>query len=130
MTAGGRILLIDDDREILDMTSVLLNGSGYGVVTAGSGEEALFLVQEEFPDLIMLDINMPGMGGWEVLRVLKEDENTAAIPVVMFSVNFEVREKLRALQQGARDYITKPFDTEGLLRRVGDILGSPVRERQ
>lgn len=128
MSAGGRVLLVDDDREILDMTSLLLQGSGYSVVTAGSGDEALFRVAEEFPDLILLDINMPGMGGWEVLRVLKEDENTASIPVVMFSVNFEVREKLRALQQGARDYITKPFDTGGLLRRVGDILGAPVRE--
>ncbi|MFN7965496.1 MAG: response regulator [Acidobacteriota bacterium] len=120
------VLLVDDDREILEMTELLLRASGYTVRLAGSGEEALFQVQELAPDLILLDINMPGLDGWETLRVLKEDEATSSIPVVMFSVNFEVREKLRALQQGARDYVTKPFDTEGLLRRVAEIAGAPA----
>ncbi len=124
-----RVLLVDDDREILEMTSLLLGGAGYAVTTAGSGEEALYRVREEIPDLVLLDINMPGMDGWEVLRVLQEDEATAAVPVVMFSVNFEVRERLRALQQGARDYVTKPFDTAALLRRVGELVGRPAEDR-
>ena len=126
---GPRVLLVDDDREILEMTSLLLGGAGYAVTTAASGEEALYRVREEIPDLVLLDINMPGMDGWEVLRVLQEDEATAGIPVVMFSVNFEVREKLRALQQGARDYVTKPFDTEALLRRVRELVGRPAGEQ-
>ncbi len=128
--SGPRVLLVDDDREILEMTSLLLGGAGYAVTTAASGEEALYRVREEIPDLVLLDINMPGMDGWEVLRVLQEDESTAAIPVVMFSVNFEVREKLRALQQGARDYVTKPFDTEALLHRVGELVGWPAGDQR
>ncbi len=128
--SGPRVLLVDDDREILEMTSLLLGGAGYAVTTAASGEEALYRVREEIPDLVLLDINMPGMDGWEVLRVLQEDEATAGIPVVMFSVNFEVREKLRALQQGALDYVTKPFDTEALLRRVGELLGRPAGDQR
>lgn len=127
MTQGLSILLVDDDPEILEMTELLLRGSGYQVDLCGSGEEALIRLQLERPDLILLDINMPGMDGWETLRILREDEATRDIPVMMFSVNFEVREKLHALQQGAHDYITKPFDTASLLRRVGDIVGQPAR---
>ncbi len=127
MANGKRILVVDDDREILDMTALLLRGARFDVVLAGSGEEALFIVEEDRPDLVLLDINMPGLDGWEVLRILKEDEVTAGVPVVMFSVNYEVREKLRALQLGAQDYVTKPFDTEGLLRRVTDIVAGEAR---
>jgi DNA-binding response OmpR family regulator len=123
------LLVVDDDREILDMMALLLSVADYEVALAPTGDQALFMVQEDPPDLILLDINMPPPDGWEVLRILKEDEATARVPVVMFSVNFEVREKLRALQQGAADYVTKPFDTESLLRRVGEILTAPVRER-
>lgn len=129
MTSRGRVLVVDDDREILEMTALLLRGAAYDPVLASSGDEALYTVQEDAPDLILLDINMPELDGWEVLRVLKEDETTSHIPVVMFSVNFEVREKLRALQQGAADYITKPFDTGGLVQRVGEILGAAAEDR-
>jgi two-component system, OmpR family, phosphate regulon response regulator PhoB len=127
VTGRARVLVVDDDREILEMTALLLRGAGHEVTLAASGEEALYLVQESPPDLVLLDINMPGFDGWEVLRVLKEDDRTASLPVVMFSVNFEVREKLHALQQGASDYITKPFDTNALLRRVSDVLAAGKR---
>jgi len=120
----ARILVVDDDREILEMTALLLQGAGFEVLLAGSGEEALYRLGEAPPALVLLDINMPGMDGWEVLRVLQEDEMTRALPVIMFSVNFELREKLHALQLGAADYITKPFDTESLVRRVRDTLSS------
>ncbi|MBP7147850.1 MAG: response regulator [Acidobacteria bacterium] len=128
MSRESHVLVVDDDREIAEMTALLLRSAGHRVTLAGSGEEALYLVQEDAPDLVLLDISMPGMNGWEVLRILKEDETTSAIPVVMFSVHFEIREKLRALQQGARDYVTKPFDTDGLLRRVQEIL-APAAEQ-
>ncbi len=127
MNGAPRVLVVDDDREILDMTALLLQSAGYAVELAGSGEEALYVVQDLTPDVVLLDINMPGMDGWEVLRILKEDERTTAVPVVMFSVNFEIREKLHALQLGARDYVTKPFDTEGLLRRVAEIVAGAGR---
>ncbi len=124
MNDRARILVVDDDREILEMTALLLQGAGFEVLLAGSGEEALYRLGEAPPALVLLDINMPGMDGWEVLRVLQEDEMTRALPVIMFSVNFELREKLHALQLGAADYITKPFDTESLVRRVRDTLSS------
>jgi DNA-binding response OmpR family regulator len=123
------VLVVDDDREILDMTALLLRGGQYDPVLAASGDEALYIVQESPPDLVLLDINMPGLDGWEVLRVLKEDEHAAHIPVVMFSVNFELRDKLRALQQGAADYVTKPFDTGSLVARIGEILAAPTGRR-
>ncbi len=122
MSGPGSVLVVDDDREILDMTAMLLRGAGFDVELAHSGEEAVYQIREAGPSIVLLDINMPGMDGWEVLRLLKEDERTRTVPVIMFSVNFEVREKLHALQQGAADYITKPFDTESLVRRVNDIL--------
>ncbi|GAB4225393.1 MAG: hypothetical protein Kow0062_27730 [Acidobacteriota bacterium] len=128
MTAP-RILVIDDDAEILEMTSLLLRGEGWAVDTAGSGEEGLARAQERDYALILLDINMPGMDGWEVLRILREDRTTANVPVMMFTVNFEVREKLRALQQGATDYVVKPFDTEALVRRVRARLGARSGDR-
>ncbi|MDQ7006151.1 MAG: response regulator [Acidobacteriota bacterium] len=127
MNAAPRILLVDDDREILEMTSLLLAGAGYGVEPAPSGEEALFRLHQQSFDLVLLDINMPRMDGWEVLRLLKEDEATRDVPVIMFSVNFELREKLHALQQGAVDYITKPFDTRTLVERIAGVLPAAAK---
>ena len=129
MSVNATILLVDDDHEIREMTSLLLGGAGFEVRTAGSGEEAIYRTQQERPDLILLDINMPGVDGWETLRLLREDERTQHTPVIMFSVNFELREKLYALQQGAQDYVTKPFDTDGLLRRIREALATAAAER-
>ena len=117
------ILVVDDDPSIVQMTTLLLRQAGYTVRSARSGEEALLAVRDEaMPHLILLDVTMPGMDGWEVLRLLKSDEATAPVPVVMFSVRYEIRDKVHAMQQGAYDYITKPFSTEDLLVRVERIL--------
>ena len=123
MSLRGRILVVDDDHEILDMTSMLLGSEGHEVSVAASGEEALQRLREDArPDLVLLDINMPGLDGWEVLRIRREDGTLDALPVIMFSVNFEIREKLRAMQQGAADYVVKPFETSSLLQRVESYL--------
>jgi DNA-binding response OmpR family regulator len=122
MSAERSILLVDDDPGIVEMTSLLLGQAGYRVHPALSGEEALLRVRETRPDIVLLDVNMPGMDGWEVLRILQSDEGTSSIPVVMFSVKYEIRDKVHALQQGASDYITKPFSTEALLDRVERIF--------
>jgi CheY-like chemotaxis protein len=129
MTRAALILLVDDDAEIREMTTLLLEGGGFAVEHAASGEEAIYRAQQSVPDLVLLDINMPGVDGWETLRLLKEDERTRATPVIMFSVNFELREKLYALQQGAVDYVTKPFDTDALVRRVREALSASTAER-
>ncbi|OLD65790.1 MAG: two-component system response regulator [Acidobacteria bacterium] len=116
------VMVVDDDSDILDMTRIVLEGGGYRVLRARSGAEALRTLEQSRADLILLDINMPEMDGWQVLRVLKLDERTTAIPVAMFSIKMEVRDRLHGLQEGAFDYITKPFSTEDLLQRVRRIF--------
>jgi DNA-binding response OmpR family regulator len=115
-------MVVDDDEEIVEMTRLILESGGYQVIRALSGEEALKSVSSAQPDLILLDINMPGMDGWEILKLLKVDEETQGIPVAMFSIKFELRDKVHGLKEGAFDYITKPFSYDELLERVDRIF--------
>ncbi len=121
------VMVVDDDADIVDMTRLVLEGGGYRVVPVRSGPEALRVLEDAQPDLILLDINMPEMDGWQVLRLLKVDERTSGIPVAMFSIKMEVRDKLHGLQEGAFDYITKPFSCDDLLSRVGKIFETMAR---
>ena len=101
MAATARtVLVVDDDSDIVELTCLVLGRGGYLARSAGSGREALESAQQEHPDLILLDINMPGMDGWQVLKILKIDERTRHIPVAMFSIKGEVRDKVRGLQDG------------------------------
>ncbi len=118
------VMVVDDDADILDVTRLALEGGGYNVLPTRSGPEALRTLEQSRPDLILLDINMPDMDGWQVLRMLKVDERMSSIPVAMFSIKMEVRDRLHGIQEGAFDYITKPFSTEDLLRRVRRIFDS------
>ena len=120
------VMVVDDDADIVDMTRLVLEEGGYRVLPMRSGTEALQALEHARPDLILLDINMPGMDGWQVLRVLKLDERTTGIPVAMFSIKMQVRDKVMGLQEGACDFITKPFSCDDLLgrvRRIFDTLG-------
>ena len=119
-----RILVVDDDSDIGGLARLILEGAGYAVSIASSGQEALTSLASQRPDLVLLDVNMPEMDGWEVLRLLKIEESTRSLPVVMFSVKMEVRDKVHALQEGAYDYITKPFSYNGLLDRVSRVFSS------
>ena len=116
------VMIVDDDADIVDMTRLILEEGGYQVVPAASGPEALQKIEKTHPDLILLDINMPEMDGYQVLRVLKVDQRTSAIPVALFSIKMEIRDRLQGLQEGAYDYITKPFSCEDLLGRVRRIF--------
>jgi len=116
------VMVVDDDNDIVELTRLVLERGGYRVCSAGGGREALERLQSERPDLILLDINMPGMDGWQVLKILKLDETTRDIPVAMFSIRGEVRDKVRGIQDGAFDYVAKPFSYEELLRRVETIF--------
>ncbi|HZM69231.1 MAG TPA: response regulator [Candidatus Cryosericum sp.] len=118
------VMVVDDDPDILELSRLVLEGGGFRVVEAPSGAEALRMLDDERPDLILLDINMPGMDGWQVLRVLKVDERTSTIPVALFSIKSQVRDRVQGLQGGACDYIAKPFACEELLGRVRHILDS------
>lgn len=122
------IMVVDDDADIVELTRLVLEGGGYRVVPASSGPEALRKIEQAHPDLILLDINMPEMDGFQVLRVLKVDERTQTIPVALFSIKMEVGDRLHGLQEGAYEYITKPFSCEELLgrvQRIFDTLGGP-----
>jgi len=122
-----RILVVDDDEDVRQLTHTILAGVGYRVSCASSGLEALEQLAEKAFDLVLLDINMPEMDGWETLRLIRADEDHAAVPVAMFSVKNEVRDRIHSMQDGATDYITKPFGMETLLERVGHVLAARSR---
>jgi DNA-binding response OmpR family regulator len=119
-----RILIVDDQPDILEMTELILVGAGYEISTASSGIEALDHLVLRHCDLVLLDINMPEMDGWETLRLIRADDGMANLPVVMFSVKSELRDKVFGMQEGAVDYITKPFEVDQLLYRVRRIFDS------
>lgn len=121
MTAP-RILVVDDDAAVRDVLRTTLARGGHDVLAAASGMEGLVRAQEERPDLVLLDVMMPGMDGWEVLKLLKLDGATREIPVVIVSVRAEPRDRIRALQEGAVDYVAKPFAVEELLAAVAAAL--------
>ena len=104
----------------------MLEHDGYEVITLSSGSEALRRLAAERFDLVLLDINMPGIDGWEVLRMIRTDQELAGLAVVMFSVKGEFRHKVQGLQEGAVDYITKPFVVDELLARVRRVLSPPA----
>jgi DNA-binding response OmpR family regulator len=120
-----RILVVDDEPDVLRMLQVVLGRRGHDVLTAASGMEGLVRAQGDRPDLVLLDIMMEGMDGWETLKLLKLEEGTRGIPVVMLSARVEPRDKIRGLQEGAVDYVTKPFSVKELLGTVEAILDSP-----
>jgi len=117
-----RILVVDDDPEIRSVTRLVLEAEGYLVDEAADGEAAVARALGGGLDLVLLDVNMPKMSGWETLRVLKADPSLAPVPVVMFTIKSEVRDKVHGLQDGALDYITKPFQVDELAARVRRIL--------
>jgi putative two-component system response regulator len=115
--AGG-IVIVDDNPANLRILSTMLEQSGYKVRPALSGEVALRSIAASPPDLVLLDIRMPGMDGYETCRQLKADEATREIPVIFISALSETEDKVRAFQAGGIDYVTKPFQAEEVLARV------------
>ncbi len=118
MTDAPNILIVDDTPANLRLLSGILKEEGYKVRPAPSGPLALAAAQSSPPDLILLDINMPDMNGYEVCRQLKTDEELEHIPVIFLSALSETEDKLRAFEAGGVDYITKPFRYEEVRARV------------
>jgi PleD family two-component response regulator len=117
-TANADILIVDDTPANLNVLSAILGKRGYRVRPAINGALALKAAQKAAPDLILLDVQMPGMDGYEVCRQLKSDAQTRDIPVVFISALDDVLDKVEAFQAGGVDYITKPFQIEEVLARV------------
>jgi DNA-binding response OmpR family regulator len=119
-----RILVVDDEDDILHFLELVLGDKGYDVITASNGHEALASAQANVPDLMLLDIMMPQMDGWEVLKLLRVDEKTAAVPVAMLSARTDAQDRVQGLQEGAVDYICKPFSLQDLLGKIESILAT------
>ena len=131
-TAGDadRILLVDDDPTNLDILRHTLNGHGYKLMVATSGEDALRVALRGRPSLVLLDVLMPGMDGYETCRRLKGDPATADAAVIFLSALEDAREKVRGLKAGAVDFVTKPFEPEEVLARVHTHLTVQRLQRQ
>jgi len=121
--ANKRILLADDEEDIKTVISMFLRSQGYDVVTAFDGLDTLEKVRTERPDLILLDIMMPVLDGYEVCKRLKEDAATADIPILILSAAAHIESVNRGLRAGAKDYIVKPFDPEKLLEKIEHVIG-------
>lgn len=117
-----KILIVDDDLDSLKLIGLLLQRQGYQVVAASGGQQGLAQVETEEPDLILLDIMMPDMDGYEVCRRLRSDPQLAHIPVILFTAKTRVDDKVAGFEAGADDYITKPTHPAELASRVKSLL--------
>jgi two-component system KDP operon response regulator KdpE len=117
--SAGKILVVDDDPQIRRVMKATLVGHGYEVIEARTGEDALEMFARDMPGLILLDMNMPGMGGLETCRAIRAGSDT---PVIILSVRNTEKDKVAALDAGADDYVTKPFGIEELLARIRAAL--------
>ena len=117
------ILAADDDPDILELVTFRLERSGYTVLQARDGEEALSLARQARPDLAVLDVMMPKMDGFEVTRKMREDESTRHIPIILLTARAQDADVQQGFDAGADDYIRKPFSPQELRARVQAILG-------
>ncbi|MGD9859991.1 MAG: response regulator transcription factor [Marinobacterium sp.] len=119
-----RVLVVDDEPNILLSLEFLMQQAGFEVTTAEDAEQAQVLISQQVPDLILLDISLPGMSGFDLLEQLRADEATRSLPVVMLTAHGREVEKEKGMALGASDYITKPFSTRELVSRVQALLDS------
>jgi len=118
----GKILIVEDDPDITEMVEYNLTEEGYEVISAADGGAGVKLAGKNRPDLIILDIMLPEMDGFEVCRRLKSDSSTADVPIIFLSAKSEETDKVLGLELGADDYVTKPFSPRELIARIRAIL--------
>jgi DNA-binding response OmpR family regulator len=117
------ILVADDDQDILELVAFRLERAGYEVMTAGDGEQALATARERRPDLAVLDVMMPKLTGYDVVKAMRAEEGTSQIPVILLTARVQEADVSRGFEAGADDYIRKPFSPQELRARVEAILG-------
>ena len=118
------VLVADDDADILSLVSFRLERSGYDVIQARTGEDALRLALEHVPDLAVLDVTMPGLDGYSVTRELRGHQETQSMPVILLTARAQVEDVAHGLGAGADDYVKKPFDAGDLRARVERLLAA------
>ncbi|GAA3220576.1 response regulator transcription factor [Actinocorallia longicatena] len=116
------ILVVDDDPDICDLVSLKFEQSGFDVITAGNGDDALELGRTKIPDLIVLDLMMPGMSGLDVCREFRKDPALDRVPVIMLTAKAQESDLEQGFAAGADDYVTKPFSPRELLTRARAVL--------
>ena len=117
-----KILMVEDNEMNVNMLSRRLQKRGYQVVTAGDGNQGYSLARSESPDLILMDISLPGMDGWEVTRLLKSEEATRHIPIIALTAHALITDRDKASEAGCDEYETKPIDFERLTRKIESLL--------
>ncbi len=117
--AAKKILVVDDERKIVDIVKAYLEREGYQVIAAYDGESALNLARRQAPNLIILDLMLPEISGWDICRTLRKESD---VPIIMLTARDEDTDKIVGLEVGADDYITKPFNPKELVSRVGAVL--------
>jgi two-component system phosphate regulon response regulator PhoB len=117
-----RLLLVEDDKPLAELVAYHFDRAGYAVTRTGDGEEALLLAEEIGPDLILLDWMIEGVSGIEVCRRLRRRETTAGVPIIMLTARGEEEDRIRGLETGADDYLTKPFSPKELIARASAVL--------
>ncbi len=122
-----KILIIDDDLDTLRLVGLMLEKQGYQIAAANNGEQGLLKVKEENPDLILLDVMMPDMDGYEVSRRLRQDPSTASIPILMFTAKSQLDDKVSGFESGADDYLTKPTHPTELHAHVKALLARSIK---
>lgn len=116
------VLVIDDEKDIIELVSYNLQKEGFAVKGAANGETGLAMIRSELPDLVLVDLMMPGIDGLEVCRRLRSDARTAAIPVIMLTAKSAESDRIVGLELGADDYVSKPFSARELAARVKAVL--------
>lgn len=117
-----KILAVDDEEHIQELIKFNLESSGFKVICCGNGTEALKLVKSEKPDLVLLDVMLPGIDGYDVCKEIRKDNSISNIPIIMITAKSEELDKILGLELGADDYMTKPFSIRELLARVKAVL--------
>lgn len=123
-----KILLVDDSNTVLMMERIILSNGPYDLITASNGEEAVRKATEDQPDLILLDVIMPKMGGFEACRLIRNGATTKSIPIIMVTTRGEAANVEAGFANGCTDYVTKPINSVELLAKVRSLLGDSVAE--